>query len=83
MSDVPPTESASNSGALRVVTILVMLASILGLLGTGFCAIAVIGDGLSNNAGEALAVLSIAVPPLLFFTGAIWVCKGLLDRLKK
>ena len=80
MSDLPPpTQPTSDTGALRIVTILVMIAAILGLLGTGFCAIAFLGDAPS----DAAPVLLFAVPPLLFFVGAIWVCKALLERLKK
>lgn len=80
---VPPTprqRSADPDGALRVVAILVMIASILGLLGSGFCFLAFFADGFYD---EMIGVLMVAGPILLFFAGSIWVCKALLDRLKK
>src|SRR6185295_14375462 len=43
----PPTPQApaGNTGALRVVAILVMIGSILGLLGSGLCFLAFATDG--------------------------------------
>lgn len=79
MSDQPPTV-ANSAGALRVVAILVMIASVLGLLGSGFCFLAFFADGFY---GEMLGILIIVAPCLPFFAGSIWVCKALLDRLKK
>jgi hypothetical protein len=73
----PPTYS---TGALRVVTILVMIGGILGLLGTGFCFLAFAVDGYLE---EMFGILMLIAPALLFFAGSIWVCKALLDRLKK
>jgi len=73
----PPTDT---TGALRVVAILVMIGSILGLLGTGFCFLAFTVDGYLE---EMFGVMMLIAPALLFFAGCIWVCKALLDRLKK
>jgi hypothetical protein len=77
-----PSEPApgSGTGGLRAVAILVMIGSILGLLGTGFCFLAVAADGYLD---EAFGILLLIAPALLFFAGSIWVCKALLDRLKK
>ena len=76
----PQAPQAEPNGALRVVTILVMIGSILGLLGSGLCFLAFLSDGFyADMAGVLLMVL----PLLLFFVGAIWVCKALLDRLKR
>lgn len=80
MSDLPPTRPADNTGGLRVVAVLVMIASILGLLGTGFCFLAFAADGYMR---ETFGILLLVAPALLFFAGAIWVCKALLDRLKR
>jgi len=79
----PPTPQApaGNTGALRVVAILVMIGSILGLLGSGLCFLAFATDG--GFYGDMLGILLMVAPLLLFFAGAIWVCKALLDRLKK
>ena len=90
MSDTPPgglpnsveprAPQADPNAALRVVTVLVMIGSILGLLGSGLCFLAFLSDGFyADMAGVLLMVL----PLLLFFVGAIWVCKALLDRLKR
>ncbi len=75
-----PPPPAGSTGGLRVVAILVMIGSILGLLGTGFCFLAVAGEGYLD---EAFGILLLIAPALLFFAGSIWVCKALLDRLKK
>ena len=80
MSDQPPPAASNNTGALRVVAILVMIASVLGLLGSGFCFLAFFADGFYS---EMLGVMLIVGPFLLFFAGSIWVCKALLDRLKR
>lgn len=80
MSDQPPPASADSTGALRVVAILVMIGSILGLLGSGFCFLAFMADGFY---AEMFGILLLVAPALLFFAGSIWVCKALLDRLKK
>lgn len=75
---LPPPAPATD-GKLRVVSILVMIVSILGLIGTGFCAL-----GFGTDAGsDFIWVLLIAAVPLLFFVGCIWVCSELLKRLKK
>jgi hypothetical protein len=82
MPDAPPPAPLSpeaGSGGLRAVTVLVMLGSILGLLGSGFCALAFISDSPSDG---GIALL-LATPPLLFFAATIWICKALLDRLRK
>ena len=83
MSDLPPPTPPSpetgGSGNLRIVAILVMIGSIIGLLGSGFCALAFIGDSPSDGG----LVLLLAGPPLLFFGATIYVCKALLERLKK
>jgi hypothetical protein len=76
----PPQAPADSSGALRVVTILVMIGSILGLLGSGLCFLAFLSDGFY---GDMAGILLLVLPLLLFFVGAIWVCKALLDRLKR
>jgi hypothetical protein len=68
------------TGGLRVVAILVMIGSVLGLLGTGFCFLAVAVDGYLE---EAFGILLLIAPALLFFAGSIWVCKALLVRLRK
>lgn len=94
MTDTPPTvpgpqpipqpgEAPSPTGKLRLVAILVMIVSILGLIGTGFCALGVMADGMMGSGGDALWILLIATPPLLFFVGCIWVCSELLKRLSK
>lgn len=75
---VPQTD-----GKLRVVSILVMIVSILGLIGTGFCALGFMADGFMGSGADALWVLLIAAAPLAFFVGSIWVCSELLKRLKK
>jgi hypothetical protein len=80
MSDLPPANPASDTGPLRVITILVMVASILGLVGSGVCFLAFLGDGFF---GDMIGILLLMAPVLLFFAGSIWVCKALLDRLKK
>jgi hypothetical protein len=72
--------SDGGTGGLRVVAILVMIGSVLGLLGTGFCFLAVAVDGYLD---EAFGIMLLISPALLFFAGSIWVCKALLDRLKK
>ena len=74
---MPP---ANNTGALRVVAVLVMIGSVLGLLGTGLCFIGVAIDGYF---GEMFGILLLIAPALLFFAGSIWVCKALLDRTKR
>ena len=33
--------------------------------------------------GDMFGILMFVVPLLLFFAGAIWVCKALLDRLRR
>lgn len=76
----PPVPQADPNGALRVVAILVMIGSILGLLGSGLCFLAFLSDGFY---GDMAGILLLVLPVLLFFAGAIWVCKALLDRLKK
>lgn len=92
MSETPPGEPRSvgpqptypapgdGTGALRVVAILVMIGSILGLLGTGFCFLAFAVDGYFE---EMFGILLLIAPALLFFAGSIWVCKALLERLKR
>jgi hypothetical protein len=89
MSEIPPSGPGAgvpaplpsdNTGTLRVVAILVMIGSILGLLGSGLCFLAFASDGFYS---DMLGVLLMAVPLLLFFAGSIWVCKALLDRLKR
>jgi hypothetical protein len=79
----PPTSQTPGdpNGALRVVTILVMIGSILGLLGSGLCFLAFASEG--GIYGDMFGILMFVVPLLLFFAGAIWVCKALLDRLRK
>lgn len=80
----PPNEpvfTPQSGGGLRVVTILVMIVSILGLIGTGFCALTLLGESFIG--GDVLSVLMFALPPLLFFIGCVWVCSELLKRLKK
>ena len=82
MTEAPPPAPPSpetGSGGLRVVTILVMIGSILGLLGSGFCALAFISDSPADGG----ITLLLATPPLLFFGATIWICKALLDRLRK
>jgi hypothetical protein len=69
------------TGGLRVVAILVMIGSVLGLLGSGFCFLAFLSEG--GFYGEMFGILILVAPALLFFAGSIWVCKALLDRLKK
>ena len=76
----PQVPQADSNGALRVVTILVMIGSILGLLGSGLCFLAFLSDGFY---GDMAGILLLVLPLLLFFVGAIWVCKALLDRLKR
>jgi hypothetical protein len=76
-----PQTQGNPNGALRVVTILVMIGSILGLLGSGLCFLAFASEG--GIYGDMLGILMFVVPLLLFFAGAIWVCKALLDRLKR
>ncbi len=96
MTDTPPNPSPSSAplppepvllpqsdGKLRVVSILVMIVSILGLIGTGFCALGFMADGFMGSGVDVLWMLLIAAPPLLFFVGCIWVCSELLKRLKK
>ena len=95
MTDTPPNPPAppapppepmllpQSDGKLRVVSILVMIVSILGLIGIGFCALGVMADGVMGSGGDALWVILIAGGPLLFFVGSIWVCSELLKRLKK
>jgi len=80
MSDLPPTQPTDNTGTLRIVAVLVMIASILGLVGSGVCFLAFIGDGFFS---DMIGILLLMAPVLLFFAGSIWVCKALLDRLKK
>ncbi len=79
----PATPPPATDGKLRVVSILVMIVSILGLIGTGFCALGVMADGIMGSGADALGVLLIAGVPLLFFVGCIWVCSELLKRLKR
>lgn len=76
----PPQAHADPNVPLRVVTILVMIGSILGLLGSGLCFLAFLSDGFY---GDMAGILLLVLPLLLFFVGAIWVCKALLDRLKR
>ena len=92
MSETPPdgvpkaveragtTTPANNTGALRVVAVLVMIGSILGLLVTGFCVVAVAIDGYIE---EMFGILLMIAPAFLFFAGSVWVCKALLTRLRK
>jgi hypothetical protein len=75
-----PQPPANTTGALRVVTILVMIGSILGLLGSGLCFLAFASEGYF---GDMLGILLLVGPAVLFFAGVIWVCKALLDRLKR
>ena len=75
-----PQQPGSSNGALRIVTILVMIGSILGLLGSGLCFLAFASEGYY---GDMLGILLLVAPLLLFFAGSIWVCKALLDRLKR
>ena len=75
-----PQSPADPSGALRIVTILVLIGSILGLLGSGLCFLAFASEGYY---GDMMGILLLVAPLVLFFAGAIWVCKALLDRLKK
>jgi hypothetical protein len=79
-SVAPQAPQADPNGALRVVTVLVMIGSILGLLGSGLCFLAFLSDGFY---GDMAGILLLVLPLLLFFVGAIWVCKALLDRLKR
>jgi hypothetical protein len=74
----PPHDS---SGALRVVAILVLIGSVLGLLGSGLCFLAFASEG--GFYGDMMGILLLVAPLVLFFAGSIWVCKALLDRLKK
>ena len=76
-----PQAPADPNGALRVVTILVLIGSILGLLGTGLCFLAFASEG--GIYGDMFGVLMFVAPLLLFFAGAIWVCRALLNRLKR
>jgi hypothetical protein len=76
----PRAPQADPNGALRVVTVLVMIGSILGLLGSGLCFLAFLSDGFY---GDMAGILLLVLPLLLFFVGAIWVCKAMLDRLKR
>lgn len=78
----PPRDNtgAENTGALRVVAVLVMIGSILGLLVTGFCVVAVAIDGYIE---EMFGILLMIAPAFLFFAGSVWVCKALLTRLRK
>lgn len=76
----PQAPQPDPNGALRVVTVLVMIGSILGLLGSGLCFLAFLSDGFY---GDMAGILLLVLPLLLFFVGAIWVCKALLDRLKR
>lgn len=93
MSETPPGGSprsvgpqsssptpGDGTGALRVVAILVMIGSVLGLLGTGFCFLAVFADGYMQ---DMYGILLLIAPVLLFFAGSIWVCKALLERLRR
>jgi hypothetical protein len=92
MSETPPSglprsveppgsrPPSSPNGGLRVVAILVMIGSILGLLGSGLCFLAFASEGYY---GDMLGILLLVAPLVLFFAGSIWVCKALLDRLKK
>lgn len=80
MSDQPPPTPANNTGALRVVAVLVMIGSVLGLVGSGLCFFAFFGEGFDP---DMLGILLLIAPALLFFAGSIWVCKALLDRLKR
>jgi hypothetical protein len=75
-----PRSPASDTGALKVVTVLVMIGSILGLIGSGLCFLAFFADGFY---ADMLGILLLVLPLLLFFAGSIWVCKALLDRLKR
>ena len=77
----PASAPANPNGALRVVTILVMIGSILGLLGSGLCFLAFASEG--GFYGDMFGILLLVAPLVLFFAGAIWVCKALLDRLKR
>ena len=79
-SVAPQAPQADPNGFLRVVTVLVMIGSILGLLVTGFCAVAVMIDGYLQ---EMFGILLMIAPGVLFFAGSIWVCKALLARLRK
>ena len=79
-SVAPQAPQADPNGFLRVVTVLVMIGSILGLLGSGLCFLAFLSDGFY---GDMAGILLLVLPLLLFFVGAIWVCKALLDRLKR
>jgi hypothetical protein len=76
-----PQTPADSTGALRVVTILVLIGSILGLLGSGLCFLAFASEG--GFYGDMFGILMLVAPLVLFFAGAIWVCKALLDRLKR
>jgi hypothetical protein len=78
-AETPGTQPDS-TGALRVVAILVMIGSILGLIGTGLCFLAFASEGIY---ADMSGILLLILPALLFFAGCIWVCKALLDRLKK
>ena len=92
MSDTPPgglprsveppgsRQPSSPNGGLRVVAILVMIGSILGLLGSGLCFLAFASEGYY---GDMMGILLLVAPLVLFFAGSIWVCKALLDRLKR
>jgi hypothetical protein len=76
-----PQPPANTTGALRVVTILVMIGSILGLLGSGLCFLAFASEG--GIYGDMFGILMFVAPAVLFFAGSIWVCKALLDRLRR
>jgi hypothetical protein len=76
----PAPAPSDNTGALKVVAVLVMIGSILGLLGSGFCFLAFLGEGFYADMG---GILLLVAPAVLFFAGSIWVCKALLDRLKR
>jgi len=79
----PPTPQApaDTGGALRVVTILVLIGSILGLLGSGLCFLAFASEG--GIYGDMFGILLLVAPAVLFFAGSIWVCKALLDRPRR
>ena len=77
MSNLPSPQPAGTNIGLRVVIILILIASVLGLVGTGLCFVSVIDDA------NLPVFLLILTPLVLFFGGVIWVCKALLKRLSK
>lgn len=76
MSDLRPPGTSGSGAAVRIVAVLVMIASVVGLFGAGLCLVNVIDDA------DLPIFLLILTPAVLFFAGVIWVCATLLQRLK-